>query len=123
MAGWALRAKKGAIPTSASTLAASPIGMSALTPRASRTSKLPARLEAARFPCFATGIPAPATTKAATVEMLNVPAPSPPVPQVSTVRVSRRGAVSARARSARAAAVISPTVSPLVRNATRRAAI
>ena len=36
---------------------------------------------------------------------------------------SSSGAVSARARSARAAAVISPTVSPLVRSATRRAVI
>src|SRR5436309_2427140 len=37
-----------------------------------------------RLPCLATRMPAPATTKAVTVEMLNVPAASPPVPQVST---------------------------------------
>ena len=36
------------------------------------------------MPCLATGTPAPATTMAATVEMLNVPLRSPPVPQVST---------------------------------------
>ena len=33
---------------------------------------------AARFPCFATAAPAEAATIAAAVEMLNVPAPSPP---------------------------------------------
>jgi len=36
------------------------------------------------LPCFATWTPAPATTNAATVEMLNVPAQSPPVPHVSS---------------------------------------
>src|SRR5260370_1382114 len=35
------------------------------TPSASSTSALPHRLEAARFPCLATGIPAPAATSAA----------------------------------------------------------
>ena len=83
---------------------------------------LPARLEAARLPCFATGTPAPATTKAAAVEMLKVSAPSPPVPQVSTARGSGQGSWRARARAARAAATISPTVSPLVRSATSSAA-
>ena len=38
----------------------------------------------ARLPCLATRTPAPATTNATTVEMLNVPPPSPPVPQVSS---------------------------------------
>src|SRR5580693_6449575 len=54
------------------------------TPRASSTSALPHRDDAARLPCLATGHPAPAATRAAAVEMLKVPAPSPPVPQVST---------------------------------------
>ena len=44
----------------------------------------PQREDTARLPCFATVTPAPATTNAAVVEMLNVCRPSPPVPQVST---------------------------------------
>ena len=84
---------------------------------------LPHLLDAARLPCLATGTPAPATTNPAVVEMLNVWAPSPPVPQVSTVRGSRHGAVTAAARSARAAPTISPTVSPLVRSAASSPAI
>ena len=55
-----------------------------LTPRASRMSALPHWLDNDRLPCLATFTPAPATTKAATVEILNVQAPSPPVPQVSS---------------------------------------
>ena len=38
-----------------------------------------------RLPCLATVNPAPATTKAVVVEILNVCRPSPPVPQVSTI--------------------------------------
>ncbi len=38
---------------------------------------------AARLPCLTTGTPQAATTIAAAVEILTVPAPSPPVPQVS----------------------------------------
>ena len=45
---------------------------------------LPQWLETDRLPCLATGTPAAATTKAAVVETLKVPEPSPPVPQVST---------------------------------------
>ena len=54
------------------------------TPRASRMSALPHWLDNDRLPCLATFTPAPATTKAATVEMLNVQEPSPPVPHVSS---------------------------------------
>ena len=97
------------MPISRTISAARAIGRSARTPSASSTSALPARLVAARLPCFATGTPAPATTKAAAVETLKVPAPSPPVPQVSIARGSGAGAPSARARSARAAATISST--------------
>ena len=43
----------------------------------------PAAEETARLPCLATGTPAPATTNAVVVEMLNVCSPSPPVPHVS----------------------------------------
>ena len=53
------------------------------TPRLSIRSALPQRLEMDRLPCLATRTPAPAITNAATVEMLKVQAPSPPVPQVS----------------------------------------
>ena len=64
----------------ASALAAS---WSIRTPSASSTSAEPAWDVIARLPCFATGIPAAATTSAAVVEMLNVPEPSPPVPTTS----------------------------------------
>jgi hypothetical protein len=59
-----------------------------LTPSASSTSALPLLLETLRLPCLATTTPAPATTKAAAVEMLKVCSPSPPVPQVSTTMPS-----------------------------------
>ena len=67
--------------------------------------------EKLRLPCLATGTPQPATTSAAAVEMLKVPAPSPPVP---TVSMAPGGASigSALARMVRAAPVISLTVSP-----------
>ena len=52
-------------------------------PNASNTSAEPTRLDAERLPCLATGMPAAAATNATAVEILNVPAPSPPVPQVS----------------------------------------
>src|SRR2546429_9110581 len=42
-----------------------------LTPSAVKTSALPQRLLAARLPCFATGKPAPAITKAAAGETIN----------------------------------------------------
>lgn len=54
-----------------------------LIPSASKTSAEPTRLEAERLPCLATFMPAAAATKATAVEILNVAAPSPPVPQVS----------------------------------------
>src|SRR5256714_13783780 len=53
------------------------------TPKAPRTSALPHLLLAARLPCFATGKPAPALTKAAAVETLKVFAALEPVPAVS----------------------------------------
>ena len=59
-------------------------GRSIATPRASSTSALPQRLEIERLPCLATRTPAAAATSAAAVETLNVPRPSPPVPQVSS---------------------------------------
>ena len=41
-------------------------------PKAVRTSAEPELLDTPLFPCFATGMPAPAVTKAAVVEILNV---------------------------------------------------
>ena len=43
-----------------------------LTPSASKTSPAPDFEEMERFPCFATGSPAAATTKAAVVDTLKV---------------------------------------------------
>ena len=43
---------------------------SILTPSAASTSAAPERDDSARLPCLATGTPAPATMKAAQVEML-----------------------------------------------------
>ena len=54
-----------------------------LTPSASKTSALPHRLETDRLPCLATRTPAAASTSAAAVDTLTVPARSPPVPHVS----------------------------------------
>ena len=92
---------------------------SSFTPSACSTSALPQWLETERLPCLATATPAPATTNAAVVEMLKVPARSPPVPQVSMRgwRVGRTG-VTWR-RMARANPMISAMVSPLARSAAR----
>src|SRR3990170_7711378 len=87
---------------------------SMLTPRAASTSAEPEREEIDRLPCLATGTPAPATTKAAQVEILCVPLASPPVPQVSMAPSGAR-TLTARARMARAAPAISSTVSPRAR--------
>src|SRR5262245_55597219 len=95
---------------------------SMLTPSATSTSDEPEREEIERLPCLATGTPAPATTKAAQVEMLCVPLASPPVPQVSIAPSGARTA-TARALSARAAPAISSTVSPRTRSPISSAAI
>ena len=89
-------------------------GHSILTPSAASTSAEPEREEIERLPCLATGTPAPATTKAAQVEILCVPLASPPVPQVSMAPSGAR-TLTARARMARAAPVISSTLSPRAR--------
>ena len=72
------------------------------TSSASSTSALPQLPLAERLPCLATGTPQAATTSEATVEMLKVPAPSPPVPQVSTAprETQRHRARAHRAREA-----------------------
>ncbi len=83
MAGCKCGANKNPNPISRTAPAASSGVIAMRTPNASSTSALPTFPEIARFPCLATFAPAPANTIAATVEMLNVPAPSPPVPTIS----------------------------------------
>src|SRR5437870_2657481 len=123
IAGWsagAWRKTKPVVPRHAPRTAA---GSSSRTPSASRTSDPPAAPESARLPCWATGTPAPATTSPAAVETLNVEAPSPPVPHVSTASGGTPGIGTACARITRAAPTSSPTVSPFMRSATRSAPI
>ena len=85
-----------------------------MTPSACSTSAAPDFDDSARLPCLATGTPAPATMKAAQVEMLNEPEASPPVP---TTSMASAGAFtpSILARMVVTAPVISSTVSPRTR--------
>src|SRR5229473_8422493 len=94
-------------------------GISILTPSAISTSAEPDRDDRARLPCLATGTPAPATMKAAQVEMLNEPDASPPVP---TTSIASAGAstVSILPRMVATAPVISSTVSPRMRRPIRK---
>ena len=86
------------------------------TPRASKTSALPVEPDMARLPCLATCTPAPATTNAAAVEMLNHSLPLPPVPHVSTV--STPGLTCREtSRITDAMPAISSGVSPFMRSA------
>ena len=94
-----------------------------LTPAASNTSALPVELETERLPCLATLPPQAATTNAAAVETLNKLAPSPPVPQVSTIFSALMTTGVAKSRITCAAPVISSTVSPFMRKATKKAPI
>jgi hypothetical protein len=71
------------IPISFSAVSESSGSAATFTPNAESTSALPDLLLAARFPCFATGNPAAAITKAAAVEILNVFDLLEPVPAVS----------------------------------------
>src|SRR6185503_11835492 len=115
MAGWWAWANMNPNPTSSMQSATSAGARSIRTPSASSTSADPLRDDTARLPCLATYAPPAAATSAADVEMLNVWAPSPPVPAVSTsVWCCGRAGVT-WARMARAQPVISPTVSPFIR--------
>jgi hypothetical protein len=91
------------------------------TPSRSSTSAEPQRDDSARLPCFATTPPHAAIKIAASVDTLIVPAPSPPVPQVS-IECSSRGQVSgtARLRIAEAAPTSSSTLSPFALSAIRK---
>ena len=110
-------AKRNPIPTSSMHAPTCSGPISIFTPNALRTSALPQLLETDRLPCFATGSPAPATTNAAVVEILNVCEPSPPVPQVSTTSECFVWIFVAFSRMTRAAPVISSMVSPFNRRA------
>jgi hypothetical protein len=94
-----------------------------LTPSASNRSALPHLLDADRLPCLATGTPQAATTRAATVETLNVCDRSPPVPQVSNTGACLRDSFVARFRMVCANPTISAGRSPFMDSAISRPAI
>src|SRR6266545_3445097 len=118
---WKPGAKRKVQPTSSRQRWTTSTGASIRTSSASSTSALPQLPLAERLPCLATGTPQAATTSEATVEMLKVPAPSPPVPQVSTAPFAVSG--TARARIVRANPTISSSVSPRTAIPTSRAPI
>ena len=108
------------IPADSSARAITSCDTSMRTPRASRTSALPEREVNERLPCLAILAPAPAATKAAAVEMLNVVTAPPPVPQVSTrPSGSEAGSRTIASRNARAAPATSSACSPFTRSAVR----
>ena len=119
IAGWKSGANRNPIPASPMQRSTPAASRSIFTSSASSTSAEPQWLEAARFPCLATGTPAPAVTIAATVEMLNVPLRSPPVPTMSTTGTDGSTGF-ANASMVRARPSTSSTVSPLVRRAIRK---
>src|SRR6476469_7522080 len=93
-------------------------------PSASSTSALPEDDDTLRPPCLATRAPAAAATNIDAVEMLNVWAPSPPVPTMSSKPlVSSSGTLVANSRITCAAAAISPMVSFFTRRPMVSAAI
>ena len=119
--GWKTGANMKPMPPSLMQRSTPSGGRSMRTPRASSTSAAPHLLEAARLPCLATFSPAPAATKAAAVEMLNVSCPSPPVPTEST-RSPSTLTFSENSRMTVAMPAISGVVSPFSRRAVRNAA-
>ena len=122
MAGCIFGAKRNAIPSSCKQCSITDGWTSRLKPSAASTSPEPHLPVAARLPCFATAIPAPAIMKAEVVDMLKVSSPSPPVPTMSTGRELPALMYAARARIARAAPTTSSTVSPFILRAVRNAA-
>ncbi len=121
-AGWNAAAKQNVMPASPATRATSSADRSSRMPRRSRTSALPALLEADRLPCLTTVTPAPAATIAAIVEMFTENDRSPPVPTTSSVRPSTASGV-AWAYIASTRPCTSSTVSPFERRATAKPAI
>mmetsp|Transcript_39558 Transcript_39558/g.63441 ORF Transcript_39558/g.63441 Transcript_39558/m.63441 type:complete len:384 (+) Transcript_39558:908-2059(+) len=122
MEGWYRGAYMNPMPTSC-THCATPSGpRSTATPSASSTSADPHSDETERFPCFATLAPAAAARMHEPVEMLTVPASSPPVPTMSNTS-SPAKTCTERACIALAMPAISAAVSPLARRSTRKAEI
>src|SRR5260370_19389763 len=115
-------AKRNPMPASLMQRATASGPRSIFTPSCSSTSAEPHSDDAARLPCLATLTPHAAATIAASVEMLKVARPSPPVPHVSSRSPSTSIGV-AIARAVRANPVISSTVSPFMRRATMKPAI
>ena len=105
------------MPTSVARAATRSTVWSSRIPKASSTSADPLDDDAARFPCFTTVVPVPATTRAAIVETLTVCIRSPPVPTRSMLGpgTSKR---TACASIVSASAVSSTTDSPFARRAT-----
>src|SRR5690348_3629995 len=120
--GWKTGAKRNPMPAP-SMQRATPSGCrSIFTPSFSSTSADPHSDDAALLPCLATRTPHAAATMAASVEMLKVASPSPPVPHVSRSAPSTSIGV-ATARAVRAKPVSSSAVSPFIRSATMKPAI
>ena len=119
MAGWCTGAIMKAIPASASARSTTSGSTMTSIPICPSRSAAPDLELSILLPCFATMAPAPAATKAAAVEMLSVPLPSPPVPTMSIAPSGPR-TFRQRSRIAPAAAAYSSTVSPLARMAISR---
>ena len=119
MAGWCERANAKQMPAASRQCLSCPDVSSSLTPSRSSTSADPLLLEAERLPCLTTFTPAAATTRAAAVEMLNVPRTSPPVPQVSsTTQSASHPTGTLFSRMTVAAPTSSSTVVPLAASPT-----
>ena len=132
LAGWAWRmagcnagAKRKPKPISLMARPMSSGRISNFAPNASRRSADPHRLDIDRLPCLATLTPAPATTKATTVDTFSVPWLSPPVPQVSSTGspVTPCSTRTPLSRIASANPCNSSAVSPFIRSAVAKAAI
>ncbi len=115
MARWNLGANRNPMFTLLTHVSTSLGLRSILTPSCSSKSALPHLLDTDRLPCLKTGMPAAAATMATVVEMLNVLAPSPPVPQVSMAYRSSMLTAIALSRITRAPPDISALLSPLMR--------
>src|SRR5260370_20494602 len=115
-------AKRNPMPASLMQRATASGPRSIFTPSCSSTSAEPHSDDAARVPCVAPCTRAAAATIAASVEMLKVARPSPPVPHVSrrSPSTSMGGGI---ARVVRASPVMSSTVAPFIRKATMKPAI
>ena len=93
-------------------------------PRFNKTSAEPTFPLALLFPCFAILTPQDAATKETAVDILNVLAPSPPVPQVSTINNS--GLATGNLQTFRSSSAMednSIPVEPFALNAVKKAPV